>query len=107
MKTRYPLAPLAEALHIELGHMGRVWPDNEEPAGLTKLAEAIGIRDIRYMRRLLDRGLTDRLADRFATRAGFHPSQLWPTWWADATGEGDAWYADDPPMSTPDLLAAS
>jgi hypothetical protein len=104
---RYPLAPLAKALHIELGetlHGGQ--QPGDEPAGLHALAEAVHV-SISTAQRFRRFGLTERAADRLATAAGMHPSSLWPSWWADAAGEDDAWYSDDPPMSAPILQAAS
>lgn len=31
-----------------------------------------------------DRGMSPRVADRLATKAGYHPAEVWPTWVADA-----------------------
>lgn len=47
---------------------------------LQQLARALGISD-RWARELKATGLTDEQADRYAIRAGYHPSVLWPHWW--------------------------
>jgi hypothetical protein len=93
---RYPLAPLAAKLHIELGENlhGGQQPD-APPAGLAALAEIMGINH-RNTRRLQTLGLTERQADHYAVRAGFHPSDIWPSWFDDAPGEEDDFYFDDP-----------
>lgn len=36
------------------------------------------------MKRYTERGLTAEQADRLACRAGFHPAEVWPSWWEDA-----------------------
>ncbi len=43
----------------------------------------------RTRRKYTEEGLTVLQADLFATRAGVHPSLLWPTWFDDALTEND------------------
>lgn len=38
---------------------------------------------IEYRRRI-EHGVTALVADRIATAAGFHPAEIWPSWWDDA-----------------------
>lgn len=97
--NRYDLAPLAQHLRIELHQHGRPPDDDRADHGLTALASRLGITNLRSMRRIATRGLTERQADHFATRCGVHPASIWPSWWADANGEDDDWYADDPAMA--------
>lgn len=94
--TRYPLAPLAAAARIELHRPGRPSDDDQADAGLHALAQRIGITH-RQARRILHTGLTDRQADRFATRIGMHPASIWPEWW-DGAGDDADWYGDDPAL---------
>lgn len=76
MTRRYPWAPLAAAMGMAsssaahlLGVGGSTWTDYRE------------------------RGLTPRVADRLAVKAGFHPSEVWPSWAQDA--EEDRLAADE------------
>lgn len=84
--TTYPLAPLAEALNIELGkiggHTGR-WHHGAPPEGHTALAEALGVTT-RRIRQLANEGLSELVADRYASAIGRHPSWIWPNWWDEA-----------------------
>lgn len=98
MSIRYPLQPLADALRIELHHPGRPTDDDQADSGLAALADRIGISH-RQARRALHTGLTDRQADRFATRIGMHPASIWPQWW-DAAGDDADWYTDDPALES-------
>lgn len=98
--TRYPLEPLADALRIDIGTPGRPHDDDRADHGLVALSAHLGVTD-RTLRRLRCNGLTDRQADHFAIVAGLHPAEIWPTWFDDAPGEGDDWYADDAPMRPP------
>lgn len=108
---RYPLEPLAHALRIDLHRPGRPTDDNQADSGLNALAHHIGITH-RQARRALHDGLSDRQADRFATRIGMHPASIWPQWWDNAEGDAD-WYTDDPaleslrPRHTLTLISAS
>lgn len=80
MTRRYPLAPLAHILGIELGRVGGSQP-GQPRAGLAALAEHLGISHT-MAQRLNAQGLSDTQADRYACRIGHHPSEIWPTWWA-------------------------
>lgn len=93
---RYPLHPLAEALRIELTTAER--GNGIEPHGLPALADRLHT-DERHLRRALHHGLTDRQADRYATRIGMHPASIWPEWW-DAAGDDADWYTDDPALES-------
>lgn len=94
---RYDLADLAAALRIELGPQDRNRQSEGEPRGLLALAARLGT-DERHLRRAMHHGLTDRQADRYATRVGLHPASIWPCWWEHAGSDAD-WFADDPPVS--------
>lgn len=106
---RYPLGPLAAALRIDLHQPGR--PPDGTDSGTTELATHLGISP-RNARALLQRGLSDRQADRYATRIGQHPASIWPQWWDNAGDDAD-WYGDDPaleslrPLHTITLTCAS
>lgn len=63
--TRYPLAPLAALLQL-----------SEH-----KTCEHLGITGAAQKYRT--EGMSYRVADRMATRAGFHPGEVWPEWWHD------------------------
>lgn len=59
---RYPLAPLMKAAHIPtMVALRRVFPMNGTE-----------------YRRVLDDGLSERQADRWAIRLGLHPAEVWP-----------------------------
>jgi hypothetical protein len=53
-----------------------------EAAGTTLYVELAVRTDVpaRTLHRASIRGLTDRIADRAATRLGLHPSMIWPDW---------------------------
>lgn len=55
---------------------------------LTAASERLGVTP-RSLMRWRDTGLPYWKADRMAYAAGFHPSELWPTWWDDALAEDD------------------
>lgn len=77
----FPLAPLAAVLGVDL-HVVGGHQEGDDPTGLALLADLLGISH-RHARRLEQRGLDDRQADHFATRAGLHPSSVWGSaWWA-------------------------
>ena len=59
--TLYPLEPLAEALGIER----------------SALARRLGISGSTW-KQYRDQGVTEKVADRLAVRAGLHPSEVWP-----------------------------
>lgn len=49
----------------------------------TAAADLLGIGHTE-MRHMLERGLTEKQADRYATRAGMHPATVWGRlWWCD------------------------
>jgi len=99
--VRYPLAPLAAHLGIQLGQPGN--PNDPHPQGLHALAQQLGVTH-RTAQRLHQHGLTEDLIERYVTGIlRIHPSDLWPEpWWANAPGEDDHWYSDDPPIDTLD-----
>lgn len=85
---RYPLAPLATALGVELGRPGR--HNDEDPVilhGRALLAARLE-RSITTIATYLRTGLSDEQADQLATKAGIHPARIWPNWW-DHVHEGD------------------
>ena len=94
--NRYPLEPLAAAMRVELHQPGRPVDNHQADAGLAAIATRLGIGH-RQARRCLHNGLTDRQADRFATRIGMHPASIWPQWWDNAGDDAD-WYSDDPAL---------
>ena len=82
---RYPLAPLAAAIGVELGVSGGNRGANQyKPAdqrhGLAELAQQLGISH-GYAQQLHQHGLTDAEADRYACRLDLHPGSVWPDWW--------------------------
>jgi hypothetical protein len=60
------------------------------PADTAALSAALGIGR-RWIRRYRLVGLSEMQADRWATAAGLHPGDVWPTWW---TG-GEVWHQPD------------
>lgn len=46
------------------------------------LAQRCGVPD-RTLYRWLDLGLTEGQVDELAVRAGLHPGEVWPAWWAE------------------------
>lgn len=64
----WPLAPLLELAG---------WPART----VASIAERAGV-PARSLGRLLEVGATDAQADNLATALGFHPSQVWPDWFA-------------------------
>ncbi len=71
--VRFPFAALEDALVASLG------PDPSDRA----VARAIGVQSQQVPR--LRGGINAVQADRYATAAGFHPSQVWgELWWASA-----------------------
>lgn len=95
---RYPLAPLAAHLRIELHATGARSHDDRTEAGLALLADRLGIGH-RWAKRMLANGLTERQADRAAIRLGLHPCTLWTSWWDDAGDDAD-WFTDDPRLES-------
>lgn len=68
--TRYPLAPLAALVGVELSELGR-------------LAGVSGSTWKEYR----NEGVSERVADRLASRFGFHPAVVWPGWMAESTAK--------------------
>lgn len=111
---RYPLAPLAQALGINLTAAG-TFGGVAEDTGIDAVADRLDISQT-TAHRLRREGLTALAADRYAMAAGIHPARVWSTWWADVSeanrehGEiacvcdddldqcGCGFYADDPPL---------
>lgn len=44
------------------------------------LAHHVGV-SVRTVWRRLHQGLDEKRADRWATRLGLHPGEVWPEWW--------------------------
>lgn len=63
--TRYPLAPLAEAVGVDTSRLARI----------------LGLSGSTW-KAYREHGMTERAADRLAVKAGFHPCEIWPDWWA-------------------------
>lgn len=85
---RYPLAPVATALHVTLGQSGAIGgrddADVQPLHGMSVVMAHLGISHstaLRWQRN----GLTDVQADRAATAVGLHPCLLWPEWWDEPT----------------------
>lgn len=66
-ERRYPLEALAARMGCSVHRMG----ERLQVAGST-------------LQEYRQRGLTPRIADRLAIRAGYHPALIWPTWIDDA-----------------------
>lgn len=64
---RYPFSDLARAMHLT------------EPAAARELGLS-GSTEQQYRRD----GLSEKVADRLAVRAGLHPMNVWPAWLEDA-----------------------
>lgn len=92
VQVRFPLKPLADHLGIRLGQVGGYQRD-DPTAGLAAVAVALRI-SFRHARRLHHRGLSERQADHFAVRAGFHPLTIWPEWdrALDSDEAADGWF---------------
>lgn len=71
-RRRYPLQPLLNIL-AERG----IEPTHSQ------LWEAIGLSG-GSLRQARERGVVGPSADKYATRAGLHPAEVWPSWFADA-----------------------
>lgn len=70
-KTRprpYSLDPILSALGL-----------THAPDPISQLARRLDI-DRRWVRRCRTLGLTEMLADTWATQLGYHPLELWPNW---------------------------
>lgn len=67
MKKRYPLEPLLELAGWNITRVHEVDPCNGPEYRVRK-----------------ERGVTERVADRLATAAGYHPSEIWPEWLDDS-----------------------
>lgn len=79
-RRRFPLDPLIErAEAMWRPSEGHSDPQNE-PTRAGKLASALGI-SVEAVRRRLDAGATERVADQWAVTLGTHPALLWPEWY--------------------------
>lgn len=84
---RYPIEPLADALGITLGRIGR--PTDGTQDTLQTLADLIGV-SLRTVKNYRTHGLTSRQADRTAIHLLHkHPAQLWPAWFRQANVDAD------------------
>lgn len=63
---RYDFGPLADAMDVSKHEA-------------CQRLNIVGSTEVEYRRR----GLTEKVADRLACRAGFHPSVIWPDWMDD------------------------
>ncbi len=61
----FPLEPLLEAVNMTPGSYAKRY--------------GIGGRELRTYK---EKGLTLLLADRYASREGLHPGDVWEEWWA-------------------------
>lgn len=61
----YALQALLERLHLTPGQWAARW--------------RVSGRDLK---RYMDEGLTEYQADRYASREGLHPGDIWMRWWA-------------------------
>ena len=86
-KERYPLAPLAQALGVQVGPPGVTGTDGH-PVGHGKLALLLGC-DIRTIRRYAADGIPEASADRYAVRAGRLPYEVWPDYYERAVSDED------------------
>lgn len=66
MTRLYPLGPLAEAMGCTLSEVGR----------------RLGVSGTTW-KQYRDRGVSELVADRLATRAGLHAAVIWPEWMND------------------------
>lgn len=62
-KTLYGLQSLADAVGVSLSSLGRM----------------LGLSGSTW-KQYRDEGVTERVADRLACKAGLHPAMVWPTW---------------------------
>lgn len=67
-RRRYPIAPLIAATGWSMARIRDIAPCNGDE-----------------YRDRIERGVTERIADRLATAAGLHPLLLWPNWLDNAT----------------------
>ena len=76
---RYPLEPLERVLGTHEARNERGYPSAD-----SALARIIGVTraSVCQSRR---RGLSEAQADLYATRAGFHPAQIWDGWLEEVT----------------------
>lgn len=58
--------------------------------GKPTLATTLGVRT-RQIIRYREHGLTSAQADRVAIALGYHPANLWPSWFTDAAAECCVW----------------
>ena len=84
-RRRYPLAPLAQALGIEIPPSGfavvhAIHDDGRHDIGKHRLAEMFG-RDVRTIQRWATQGIPEPRCDELAvTIAHRHPLTIWADW---------------------------
>lgn len=79
---RYPLQPLEARLHQTDHNLARTLNINHHT-----------------LQHLRTHGLTWQQADRYAIRAGYHPTELWPTYTQDAEQPPTPNCRNNPPQS--------
>ena len=77
---RYDFADLEDAMQV------RPEPGNGQMETTGALARQLGVNRQQVLRYRKE-GLRPLVADKLAVRAGFHPSLVWPSWFADALAE--------------------
>ena len=77
----YPTGPVEAFLRARLGP-AVVMPDGDSDGyTIANAAACIGIAANSYARVVKRGHLSEPAADRWATRLGLHPGDLWPQWW--------------------------
>lgn len=89
MTRRYPLADLVELLRLSADDIDRttskdVTRSHRPSDNQARTMLAVGGTTWRNYR---NDGLTAPQAERLAERAGFHPAEIWPTWYDDEFAE--------------------
>ena len=77
----YPTGPVEAFLRARLGPTV-VMPDGDSSGyTIARAAACLGIEANSYARVVKRGTITEPAADRWATRLGLHPADLWPQWW--------------------------
>lgn len=96
--TRSWICPRCSVKHSPMCEE-RMWPiepllDRFVPEyGVTELGKRLGCGHHRFVE-LADAGLTDVMADRWATRLGLHPEAIWPGWCDAGLTVADRWFME-------------
>jgi hypothetical protein len=81
---RYPTGPVEAFLRARLGPFGLIGGEGStESYGYTaaRAATMLNVHTETYRRAVTRGTLDETTADRWATRLGLHPADLWPEWW--------------------------